>query len=53
MSIVEIAQLVGGVAGIALLLWVLARAGSKPRSSPKVPRDRSQDTRVSFWFRLF
>jgi hypothetical protein len=40
---------------VALLYWRMARAASKPRTTPKIPRDRSKDSelQVGVWFRLF
>ena len=33
----------------ALLYWRMARAGVKPRRTPKIPRDRSKDEQMFFW----
>lgn len=50
MSLIAVVVLLG----ICVLMVVtMARAASKPRTTPKLPRDRRQDTQVVFWFRLF
>lgn len=48
-------EIVGTVVLLALccaVAWAAVRAGSKPRLSPKVPRDRSKDARWVFFIGL-
>ncbi len=49
----DIINVIVGLLLCALVIWLCWRAANKPRTTPKIPRDRSQDTQVFFWIRLF
>lgn len=46
-------QIVFSLVVSVLIVWLCARAANKPRTTPKIPRDRSQDAQLVFWVRFF